>query len=588
MARTQARSSSNIHPGDGSALASYDPQWTMLGGALLFAANDGATGVELWRSDGTTQGTQRVMDLRPGADGSQPRRFITAGNRIFFTASLSETSHALWVSDGTPEGTLPLRTFEILGEMFVRSNGNLLFSASTTRNNLELWQSDGTANGTALVADINPGLGNSDPTRFFEKAPNVVLFSADDGLHGRELWSTDGTAGYTFMIKDISTGPLSSSPVPMTIVTTTILGDGGSTSIERVLLRVPNAQNKWELWATDGLPDGIVQHTQRLYIGGDRYSVAPPTVLGMQTVSVGNYLIDQAVLSMADVKSRGGVWASDGTATGTQLISDKAAPSVSEKKSVAQFGGLFFYPANDLVTGNELWRSAGTAPSTIQVADVFAGDKSSFPRDLTVLGQRLFFTADTGARGRELYSGDVKDATLVKDVWPGPTAGVSRILGTAQGVLYFVGNDGATGDELWKSDGTEAGTVMVKNLALDVGGISVSGDGFAALGDKLVFGVAEQLAEKSKLAVEATTTTTQAISAASAITPALWVSDGTADGTTALKTFAASNESGRTAAPHEFTALNDGVLFIGGDGPDVAELWRTDGTVAGTRSGAIS
>lgn len=32
------------------------------------------------------------------------------------------------------------------------------------------------------------------------------------------------------------------------------------------------------------------------------------------------------------------------------------------------------------------------------------------------------------------------------------------------GVLFFKANDGVHGGELWKSNGTEAGTVMVKDI----------------------------------------------------------------------------------------------------------------------------
>lgn len=53
---------------------------------------------------------------------------------------------------------------------------------------------------------------------------------------------------------------------------------------------------------------------------------------------------------------------------------------------------------------------------------------------------------------------------LVKDINPGAAGSDIRNLTVSNGKLFFRANDGVNGDELWKSDGTAVGTVMVKDI----------------------------------------------------------------------------------------------------------------------------
>jgi ELWxxDGT repeat protein len=55
-------------------------------------------------------------------------------------------------------------------------------------NGIELWVSDGTAAGTVMVANINPGAGNSNPANF-TRVGGQVFFTATDGQNGIELWA---------------------------------------------------------------------------------------------------------------------------------------------------------------------------------------------------------------------------------------------------------------------------------------------------------------------------------------------------------------------------------------------------------------
>jgi ELWxxDGT repeat protein len=68
-----------IRPGVHNSLPSH---FVVLHDTLFFAATDGAHGVELWRSDGTAEGTAMVKDIAPGAAGSSPAHLVVIGARL--------------------------------------------------------------------------------------------------------------------------------------------------------------------------------------------------------------------------------------------------------------------------------------------------------------------------------------------------------------------------------------------------------------------------------------------------------------------------------------------------------------------------
>ena len=120
-----------------------DPHYTPVADRLFYVAEDEG-GYELWVTNGTPQGTRRVLDIRPGPDGSFPAELTAAGDRIFFTANDGQHGRELWVSDGTPEGT-------------------------------------------RLVWDLNPSGFASNPTSLAVSGDRL-FFAADDGHTGFEPW----------------------------------------------------------------------------------------------------------------------------------------------------------------------------------------------------------------------------------------------------------------------------------------------------------------------------------------------------------------------------------------------------------------
>src|SRR5438876_992683 len=78
-------------------------------------------------------------------------------------------------------------------------------------------------------------------------------------------------------------------------------------------------------------------------------------------------------------------------------------------------------------------------------------------------------------------------AFMVKDINTTAAGGSSypQNLTDVNGTLFFSANDGVNGTELWKSDGTDAGTVMVKDINPGAG--SSSPGAMANLNGTLLF-----------------------------------------------------------------------------------------------------
>jgi len=127
--------------------------------------------------------------------------------------------------------------------------------------------------------------------------------------------------------------------------------------------------------------------------------------------------------------------------------------------------GTLFFRANDGIHGEELWKSDGTAAGTMMVKDLNPGAGSSSPGSLTNVNGTLYFAAANGINGVELWksNGTQAGTVLVKDINAGGSSS-PQYLTNVNGTLFFAADDGVNGSELWKSNGTAAGTVLVKDI----------------------------------------------------------------------------------------------------------------------------
>jgi ELWxxDGT repeat protein len=78
-----------------SDATSYFDKGIEFQGKFYFPAGDGVTGMELWRTDGTSIGTEILGDINP-TDGSYPSRFCVLNNKLLFVAYTFDLDHELY------------------------------------------------------------------------------------------------------------------------------------------------------------------------------------------------------------------------------------------------------------------------------------------------------------------------------------------------------------------------------------------------------------------------------------------------------------------------------------------------------------
>ncbi len=241
------------------------------------------------------------------------------------------------------------------------------------------------------------------------------------------------------------------------------------------------------------------------------------------------------------------------------LVRDiRAGIGSSIPEHFVSLSGFLYFTANDGVNGVELWRSDGTASGTVMVKDInaTAPGASSSPSGLTVFADSLVFSANDGVNGVELWRSDGTPAgtTMVRDIDPGPSHGSPYGFFPHGGALYFTATQALSGFELWRTDGTGPGTIQVADINPGMPGSTPQR--FGALGSVLLFSAWHETFGEE-----------------------LWRSDGTTLGTTLVREI----RPGRFVANiGELTRVGSVVVFRADDGVRGEEVWRTDGTAAGT------
>ena len=365
-----------------------------------------------------------------------------------------------------------------------------------------------------------------------------LFFTASDA-YGEALWRSDGTKAGTVLIKRV--GKDDDYPY----------GHSNIVAVGDRLFFTTDGDGSEGLWRSDGTRSGTVL-VRRFAEGNSAYDDGGPE----QLTAVGDTLF----FTGTDAVHGAELWRTNGTPSGTVRVKDiqprhdKQLRADDRPLNLTAVRDTLFFTADDGTRGEELWKSDGTRAGTHLVKDIRTGARGSDPGSLAAVGPTLLFAARDGVHGNELWKSDGTKAgtVLVKDIGTGGEHGSPYALTRVGGRVFFNANDATDGNDLWISDGRAAGTVKVKNLRPDGPHhlTAVGGTLFFAAGNDAMDGDGNEL----------------------------WKSDGTASGTVMVEDIKPGNYG---SYPVSLTAVGGTLFFTAGDG-DRWDLWRSDGTEAGT------
>ncbi|PXY42230.1 hypothetical protein DMB65_03085 [Flavobacterium cheongpyeongense] len=408
----------DINPG--SANSSTPTNLFDFNGTLFFRATNGTNGVELWKSDGTDDGTVMVKDINTttsAASNSNAANFTAFNNQIYFTAS----------------------------------NG-------TTANGSELWKTDGTSAGTVMVKDINAGTANSNPQLFTIINPTTMLFSATDGVGGVELWKTDGTESGTLNVID----------QPGTGNSISWIENLNGNAILSQLVVTTTGRELYKYDATSTNSSLILD----IY-AGISHGVATTYLKN------GNIIYFQGNSGTTGFE----LWKTDGATVETSLVKDiNPGTTGSAPTRFTNSGNITFFRANG-PNGVELWKTDGTEAGTTEVVDINPGTGSSTPDQIQSVNGILYFFASDDGINYDFYKYDNNTLTKLVD-FNTITSSATVDYIELNGIIYFTADSDKDGlRELWQTDGTPSGTVAISG-ATNVSNLTKAGNKlfFAATG----------------------------------------------------------------------------------------------------------
>jgi ELWxxDGT repeat protein len=300
-------------------------------------------------------------------------------------------------------------------------NGNVYFGGSDSAHGREVWETDGTTGNTKLFMDVNPGIGDSNPSKFQVVGQSLYFVASANGMSS--LWRTDGIAAHTQQL---------ASPV------------GANSPLDPPLVLSTGANTF-------------------LYSPFDGIHSLPSFKTIVQGMAVQGLATTNEALYFAENTGKERLFRYDGT----DSISIRSITSNKHFTNLTGAGANLFYTFPQTAVSSNLYTTTGGGVS------MYLGSFQTVEK-LTAVGSSIFFfgQSTTQADGVRLWKSDgtAKGTVPLKRIWNDSNLPDPQMIASGNGIFFSGEGNIGTGTELWHSDGSPNGTALVKDINPNDGG----------------------------------------------------------------------------------------------------------------------
>jgi ELWxxDGT repeat protein len=441
-----------ITNGMNTACASMN--WLESKSMLISAGSDGINGCELWTSMATLSSTSLLIDINPTGDSTPGlwlgmHELINNGNElVFFDADDGLNGREMWVSDGTANGTQRITStngvndgLKISSKISPWMNGMVF----TNFENKFMW-SDGS---TAVELFDAP---------FFSTSMQIILDSStsDMSVHTlTELWPSETGMWFSAatVTEDLEIHHISNSGVLTSWNLNTLEGSMPSSLITNgadniVIAEDGNNGRQLARLNWDGTHNWVTSLTLQ-----NNGASATNVGVRMGLNLIGDILVFDAQTSGVDTT----LWGFNITTNSAQELSNLIlAPG--ENSGAVYLDGKIWFDCVTATSATELCYSDGTIAGSKLAHEFQPGISSSDIREIVVVNHQLLIIADGEEDGIDsghclwVLNSQTLEASIAYDPWSGTgnnsQSGTYGELEVSNEILFFIANNGFNGHEI--------------------------------------------------------------------------------------------------------------------------------------------